>query len=159
MVTLDRIREPRAERLYPVDVLAGCESALVMFAAAFHGRQDAVWIADAGLRATCVDRDAGQLGEMVLAYPEGWEYVTGDAFAYAAATSRTWDVVSLDPPTSLFDICASLTHLWCSLARRAVIVGTGVGTEVDPPAGWQITETRARSNFQGGVYWTVLQPC
>jgi hypothetical protein len=139
--------------------LVGSETALVLFAAAFHGAQDAIWIADAGLQATCVDTDAGKLGEMVLAYPEGWEYVTGDVFTYASITERTWDVVTLDPPSPLFQQCADSLPLWCELARNAVVLGVGRTTNVVAPAGWEASELRYRSRFLGGVYWVVLTPC
>jgi hypothetical protein len=160
-VTLDQVRAGAAERLYPRDRLEGCATALVLFAAAFHGQQDAVWMAEAGLTATCVDVDAEKLGEMEQAYPDGWEYAYGDAFSFAAASARrrSWDVVSLDCPSSLFDRCAELLPLWCHLARRAVILGTGTGTVVEPPAGWRFTERLRRSTFLGGVYWTVVEPC
>lgn len=145
--------------LYPTDVLEGCESALVLFAAAFYGRQDCAAIATAGLTATCVDHDHEKLGAMVLAYPEGWEYVHGDAYRYAQATRRRWDVVSLDPFTNQMQTCANLLPWWCGLANRAVVLGTGVGTEVVAPTGWRVTDRTRRSGFAGGTFWTVLQPC
>lgn len=158
-MTLEMVRAGAAPGLYPRHVLDGCETALVLFAAAFHGQQDAVWMADAGLKATCVDVDAARLNEMAVAYPDGWEYVVGDAFEYAMLTERRWDVVSVDCPTNLFGRCAEMLPVWCLLAGRAVVLGTGVGTEVDPPGGWRITGTVPRSQFQGGVYWTVIEPC
>lgn len=159
MVTLDAVRDVAAIHRYPHEALSGCKTALVPFAAAFHGRQDAVWIADAGLRATCVDVDHEKLGAMVLAYPEGWEYVHGDAFAYAEATGRRWDVVSVDPFTAMFDRCAKALPLWCRLARKAVVLGTGAATEVAAPDGWAVVEVLQRSSFKGGVFWTVLKRC
>lgn len=159
MVTLERVRANANPDLYPRRVLEGRNSALVLFAAGFHGAQDAIWINDAGMTATCVDVNHKMLGEMVLAYPMTWEYVHGDAFEYAELTERQWDVVTIDCPTSLFDRCSEELPLWCALARRAVVLGTGIGTEVDPPAGWKVTEVVPRSRFQGGVYWTVIEPC
>jgi hypothetical protein len=156
---LEQVREGAEPAIYPQAVLEGCETALVLFAAAFHGQQDAVWFAEAGLAATCVDVDAEKLGEMEQVYPQDWEYVYGDAFAYATAADRVWDVVSLDPPSDLFARCAELLPLWCLLANRAVILGTGKDTLVVPPPGWQITNRLWRSWFQGGTYWTVVKPC
>jgi hypothetical protein len=158
-VTLAEIQGGAAPSIYPRAVLEGCDTALVLFAAAFHGQQDAVWMADAGLTATCVDVDAEKLGEMEQVYPADWEYVYGDAFAYAAAADRTWDVVSLDPPSNLFGRCAKLLPTWCGLARRAVILGTGQDTVIDEPEDWRVSECVRRSNFGGGCYWTVLTPC
>lgn len=157
--TLDAIRQPSAAALYPSAVLDGCESALVMFAAAFLGAQDAVWIADAGLTATCVDTDLEKVAEMAPAYPTDWEYVVGDAFDYATRTKRRWDVVSVDCPSNLFERCAEFLPVWCLLARRAVVLGCGRGTEIVAPDGWQVTDRLHRSNFRGGVYWAVLERC
>lgn len=158
MVTLEQVRAKAAPELYPRQVLVGCESALVLFAAAFHGRQDAVWIADAEMQATLVDIDHEKLGEMVLAYPEGWEYVHGDVFDYCTRTERMWDVVSIDPPTNLFDRCEQLLSLWVLMANKAVVLGMD-DRPVVAPHGWQLTEVLRRSNFAGGVYWQVFQPC
>jgi hypothetical protein len=158
VVTLDSIRA-QGSAPFPTEALEGSTTALVLFAAAFHGRQDAIHIADANLTATCVDTDAHKLGEMVLAYPERWEYVTGDAFEYALRTERQWDVVTLDPPSNLFQDCADRLPVWCRLARRAVMLGTGKTTRVEAPEGWAVTGTLWRSVFLGGVYWTVLEPC
>lgn len=157
MVTLDAIRQKGYAAIYPRQVLEGCESALVLFAAGFLGKQDAIWIADAGLTATCVDVDAGRLGEMEAVYPEGWEFVTADVFAYAMTTDRQWDVLSIDPPTNLFEQCAAWLPRWCELARRAVILGCGESTDILPPSGWQLNDMLYRSSFQGGVYWAVLE--
>lgn len=140
---------------YPVHVLDGITDALVLFAAGFHGRNDCVWLARAGVRATCVDTDGKKLTEMVAIYPEDWTFITADVYRFNVG--RTWDLVSVDPYTTQFQECADRIDDWCELARRTVVIGTGVGTEVDPPAGWEITDVRARSGFQGGVFWTVLE--
>jgi hypothetical protein len=154
VVTLDDIRADRG--LYPADILQDCETALILFAAAFHGKQDAIWIADAGIRATCVDTDANKLTEMKPAYPNNWEYVIGDAFEYATRTQRQWDVVSLDCFTNLFDRCAELLPLWCLLARKAVVLGIDERPLVIPD-GWVLSGRKFRSNFNGGVYWAVIE--
>lgn len=159
MVTLEDVRAQSAPELYPRHVLVECSSALVLFAAAWHGKQDAVWIADAGLTATCVDLDADRLDEMEAAYPDGWEFVALDVFDFAVLTENQWDVVSIDCPTNLFDRCSDFLPVWCLLARRAVVLGSGEFTVVLPPAGWEITEQLRRSSFNGGVYWTVIKPC
>lgn len=158
MVTLEQVRAQSAPELYPRHVLPGCSSALVLFAAAWHGKQDAVWIADAGLTATCVDVDDDRLNEMADAYPDDWEFVAADVFDYTARTPRQWDVVTIDCPTNLFDRCADLLPLWCLLARRAVILGCSVFTDVVPPAGWATSERLRRSDFRGGVDWAVMGP-
>lgn len=156
-VTLAEIHDHAAGEAFPRDAIFGCESALVLFAAAFHGRQDAYWIHQAGMHATCVDTDARKLGEMVLAYPKGWEYVVGDAFEYAKLTKRRYDVVTVDCPTNLFQTCANLLPTWCEIARELVILGTGADTTVEPPEHWHVADMRPRSTFRGGVFWTVLE--
>lgn len=157
VVSLDAIREQGAADLYPRHVLAGCKDALVLFAAAFHGKQDAVWIADAGLTATCVDVDQFKLMQMEDAYPDDWEFVCADVFEYAARTDHQWDVVSIDCPSNLFVRCAEILPLWCLLARKAVVLGCEGRTLAAIPDGWRETERLHRSNFAGGVYWAVIE--
>jgi hypothetical protein len=159
VLTLERVRAGASPALYPRHLLVGSESALVLFAAAFHGQQDAVWMAEAGLAATCVDHDHEKLGQMVLAYPEGWEYVYGDVFEYAVRTSKRWDVVSIDCPSNLFDRCAELMPLWCRIARKAVVVGSGRQFMFHQPEGWRFSDSVFRSHNYGDVYWRVFQPC
>jgi hypothetical protein len=146
-VTLDEVRAGAAPAIYPRHILVGCETGLVLFAAA------------AEVATTCVDLDGDKLDEMRAVYPEGWEFAQADVFEYAAAADRKWDVVSLDPPSNLFDQCDTLLPLWCLLANRAVILGTGKNSRVGPPPGWGVSERIRRSGFFGGVYWTVVEPC
>jgi len=160
MSELAAIQDLEAGATYPGHLLDGCDTALVMFAAGFLGKQDAYWIADAGLKATCVDVDAAKLQQMQTMYPDAWHFVIQDAYDYAEhdAGRWTWDIVSLDPWTQDFDRCAAQIGTWCYLANRAVILGTGAATRVTPPKGWNITEIRKRSDYMGGVYWTCLEP-
>jgi hypothetical protein len=136
----------------------GAETALVGFSAHWHGRQDAYWIAKAGLIGTCIDLNENRLREMAGMYPAGWQFVPADVYAYAENATHTWDVVSLDPWTSQFQECADHLQMWCDLANRMVVLGTGWATKVEVPAGWRITDFRKRSDYTGGVYWTVLEP-
>lgn len=161
-MTLDDIRVRAIDNSYPVDVLEDCETALVLFAAGFHGAQDGIFIADAGLTATCVDVRPERLNDMAAVYPSSWEFVVADAYVYAAecaAAPYKWDVLSIDCPSDAFDRCATMVDTWCDLARRAVILGSGPTTIVDPPYGWEVTDKRYRSGFRGGVYWTVIEKC
>lgn len=155
-VTLDDLRDLDAGAAYPGFVLDGAETALVLFAAGFLGRQDAYWIADAGLRARCVDEDAEKLAEMRDLYPADWSWRAADVWSWS--DPKVYDVVSLDPWTQDFQRCADMVGKWCSLARRAVVLGTGVTTTVLAPTGWQVTDARKRSDYDGGVFWTVLEP-
>lgn len=141
---------------YPTWVLGGCESALIVFAAEFGGMNDAAWIVDAGLRATCVDINADRLKAMRANYPGDWDYVCQDAYTFTSP--QQYDVVSLDPFTHHFQRCADNIEAWCRLARRAVIIGTGTDTTIVSPAGWHQTDCVKRTSYQGGVFWTVLEP-
>lgn len=146
---------------YPVDLLRRGDTALVLFAARWLGKQDAAWCADAGMRGTCVDIDGDKLDEMRGVYPDGWLFEMDDAFAYAedaAAHRRAWDVVSLDPFTGMFDDVLDRMDLWCQVAHKFVIVGHG-RRKPECPDGWAKERLVERSAFRGGVYWTVLRPC
>lgn len=154
---LEAIRSPGDGASYPSERLAGCRDALVLFAAMFLGRQDAFWIADAGLEATCVDVRRQPLIEMERIYPAGWLFVEADAYEFADQTRETWDVVSVDCPSGHFDRCADLLPTWCRLARRLVVLGAGEGQVLPAVHGWELVERRKRSYFAGGVYWAVLE--
>ncbi len=145
---------------FPLELLEDSETALVLFAAGFLGVQDAVWIRDAGLTATCVDTDPEKMASMKPLYPDDWEFVEQDAYAFAhwETERRQWDIVTADPWTGHMDTCARFLKEWCRLARKAVVLGTGVGTVVEAPEGWKVTGTRRRSDYDGGVFWTVLEP-
>lgn len=153
--TLQSLRGP--DMRFPHRVLVGNDSALVVFCAAFLGRQDAYWIAKAGLVATCVDEDRLKLLEMEQMYPESWSFVCQDAFTFAANARRQWDIITLDPFTHDFERVADSIETWCGLARRAVVVGTGVDTIIEEPYGWEITSVERRSDYEGGVFWTTLE--
>lgn len=148
---------PNAGDVFPTWVLDGCATALVLFAAGFGGRQDAQFVADAGLRATCVDTDVKALALMRDAYPEDWNFIVADAFEFPKTTRKMWDLVTVDVYTNVFDRAAQMVQDWCDLARRAVVLGTGQNTRVEAPDGWLIRERLERSAFMGGVYWAVLQ--
>lgn len=148
------------DQSFPHDVLVGCKTALALFSANFYGRQDAFWLAEAGLGTTCVDVDGERLEAMAAIYPAGWEFVECDAYEYAELSwrmHRQWDVVTADPYTNHFTICADNVDSWCKVARRAVILGTGVDTSVTAPPGWRIASVRKRSTYDGGVWWTCLE--
>lgn len=157
MTTLEDIRDLDAGAAFPGALLRGRKDALVLFAAGFLGKQDALWVAEAGLTATCVDTDAKLLRTMEGMYPSGWEFVEADAYTFAETTDRQWDVVSLDCPSNQFQRCADHAPTWCRIAKHAVILGTGLHTLVKAPAGWKVTDHRKRSNYLGGVWWTNLE--
>jgi hypothetical protein len=153
-LTVDDVRAHGDRALYPTEVLEGCESALVLFAAAFLGRQDACWVEEAGLVATCVDSDDRRLQEMLRLYPEDWTFVRDDAFSFVTRTARMWDVVSVDCPSGAFERCAAHVTQWCQVARRAAIIGTAPGERLAQPPGWRVTRRIRRSSI---AYWTVME--
>ena len=158
MVSLAEVGEAAQGNLYPTGILRGHETALILFAAGFYGAQDGYWINQAGLRATCVDVQGGRLGEMERMYPPDWENALEDAFGYterAQTEGKQWDIVSVDCPTGLFDECAGCADLWCSVARHAVVLGTGRTAAVRVPVGWRATDKIRRSTVAD---WTVLEP-
>ena len=161
MVALAEVGAAAQGNPYPTGILEGHETALCLFAAGFYGAQDGYWIHQAGLRATCVDIRPGRLAEMKQMYPDDWDFVVEEVFDFterAEIERRRWDIVSVDCPSGMFDECAEHADLWCSVARHAVILGTGRNTAVSPPDGWTATGKVRRSNYQGGVYWSVLEP-
>jgi hypothetical protein len=145
--------------VFPRDVLAGCQSALMLFCAAFHGRNDCIWVEEAGLTdVTAIDLDEGKLEQMRELYPESWRFVCADAFAAprALATGH-WDLVCVDAFGGN-DADRALTMLdeWCRLARKVVVI-TAIGQVAhEAPAGWTSRFVR-RSDHLGGCYWLVLE--
>jgi hypothetical protein len=145
-------------RPYPTHVLEGCETGLVLFAAAFLGHNDAIHFAEAGLRALCVDVDEGRLREMEQLYPAAWGFHAADAWEFArnVRTRPIVDVVSVDPFTGdAMERAVSSLELWCSLARRAVVVGITLDLTrgYATPSGWHASLFHRANN----VYWLVLE--
>jgi hypothetical protein len=139
----------------------GCETALCLFCAEWLGMQDAYWVAKAGLFGTCVDLQGEKLQQMRDVYPDDWEFVEADVYAYAQVAVReemSWDVVTLDPWTGQFQQCADLMETWTTLARKVVVLGHGNYrlTPPDAPEGWTLAHTIKRSDYKGGINWLVL---
>jgi glycosyltransferase involved in cell wall biosynthesis len=155
-VTLDELRA-RAAR-YPSDVLGGRETALVLFGAAFLGVNDAVHFANAGIpKVTVVDTDAARLGTMRALYPESWEFVAADAFAFVDEqrdAAALYDVVSADPFTGLMPRCRDHLPALCALARHAVVLGAERGLRLDAPPGWRSRRVERSEQHD----WIVLEP-
>lgn len=154
-----RIRSLADETTFPLRVLEDRQTALVLFCAGFYGVQDAVFVADAGLQAVCVDVDVERVDVMRRIYPSGWDFVVDNVYEYAADTRLSpRDVVTVDCPSGHFDRCADMVERWCELATEAVVLGSGFATVVLAPTGWSVTETIKRTDYRGGVFWTVLEP-
>lgn len=155
MTTLEHVA--MEARPYPTHLLEGCETGLVLFAAAFLGHNDAIHFAEAGIQTTCVDIDGERLEQMADLYPAEWHFLAGDAWEFAAnAGENRWDAVSVDTFSgdAMYRSLASL-ELWCSLARQ-VVTSTITAEATDryrTPDGWMASlSTRAT-----GVYWLVLE--
>lgn len=157
--TLDEIRDEGSGASFPCELLVGNETALALFAAGFFGRQDGYWIADAGLTATCIDTDADRLDAMAAVYPTDWDFIQADVYKWVPKAVGQWDVVSVDCPTGHFDQCAEMLPEFCRLARRVVVLGADKnGQSLQPPAGWEMTGFRHRSDYvEGGVFWSVVE--
>lgn len=100
--SLDILRQ--RSLFYPTQYLVGQSSALAVFVTYFLGRNDVMYIHDAGIkRVTLVDLDATGLELMKQIYPSHWAYVAQDYRGFlddAIARGESYDVISCDP--SLF---------------------------------------------------------
>lgn len=157
----DGLRDEAVGRTFPRSVLRGCETGLCLFAAGFLGRQDAVWMADAGLKVTCVDHDEPKLRQMMDLYPDSWSYRAYDVFEYVTTIRQfvvKFDVVTVDCPSNMFGEAVEYLPEFCELALRAVVLGSTPTEPIQPPVGWKVTQERKRSDYvPAGVYWTVLE--
>jgi hypothetical protein len=138
------------------------DTALCLFSAEWLGLQDVYWVDQAGLIGTCVDLQGDKLEQMRELYPEGWEFIERDVYEFVML-ARTdpkarWDVVTLDPWTGQFEVCADLIETWTTLARKVVVLGHGNYrlTPPEAPEGWTLTQTIRRSDYKGGVNWLVF---
>ena len=143
-------------RPYPTHLLEGCETGLVLFAAAFLGHNDAIHFAEAGMRGVCVDIDRERLDEMRELYPSEWMFLPFDAFKLAAELAQeeaSWDVVSVDTFTGdIMRRSLDSLELWCLLANRLVTVTYTPGEAYEVPQGWKGDLYERATN----VYWLVL---
>lgn len=162
---MDRVTYPSLEHVaidasvFPIDVLEGAESGLVLFAAAFLGRNDAIHYAEAGVPdVTLVDIDGERLEEMRALYRSpSWEWLERDAFAFAREAreaGRVWDVVSVDTFTGeALERSVGDLEAWTSIARRAVVVTSRRTSAYVIPDGWRSRRVK-RSVL---VEWLVLE--
>jgi hypothetical protein len=145
-------------RPYPAHLLEGCETGLVLFAAAFLGHNDAIHFAEAEIEEVwCVDIDAMRLDEMCPLYPAHWSFRHADAWEYARIHSEVgsqYDVVSADTFTGpAMRRSLDSLDLWCSLARKVVTVTYTSGEAYEVPEGWRESLYERATN----VYWLVLE--
>lgn len=159
LTTYDKLLRRADGNVFPVSKLRGCKTGLVLFAAEFLGIQDAVWLAEAGIRCTCVDIKEPKLTAMAKLYPREWSFIHDDVYRFAAVTESTWDVVTLDCPSDQFEQVAGMPHLWTGLANKLVVMGSSAETHklIKAPADWRKQKPMFRSSYLGGTYWTVLR--
>jgi hypothetical protein len=153
--TLEEIGD--VARPYPTQYLEDLDHGLCLFGAGFLGHNDAIHFAEHGLETTVVDVDEERLAEMRALYPEEWEFVCADAWAYAEAAADAgvvFDAVSVDVYTGDAELRAlQELELWTSLASRLVTVTATPDKRFDTPAGWRVS-THERV---AGVYWLCLR--
>lgn len=164
-VRVSRVSYPSIEhvaqeaRPYPRELLDGCESGLVLFAAAFLGHNDAIHFAEAGIpNVTLVDVDGERLDEMAELYRDkSWTWLTADAWDVALNARRLgtkFDAVSVDTFTGpALERSLRSLDLWTAIARKLVTV-TSVGTHFDVPRGWYGRLRKRSANAD----WLVLRP-
>jgi hypothetical protein len=142
--SLDALRQ--RSLFYPAEYLRGQSSALAVFVTYFLGRNDVLYIHDAGIeRVTLVDLDAAGLAMMRQIYPADWTYVAQDFRTFLDdATERgdSYDVVSCDQPLHMAEEVAwTNAEKFLRLCRKVFITNytgemlteIGFGT-VDLPA-------------------------
>jgi len=152
-VTLEFVRADRSP--FPAELLPECESALMLFCARFYGRNDCVWVEEAGIQdVTCVDLDQEKLETMVTVYPPAWRFVRADAFV---ENPGRFDLVSVDVFSDQCDQALGMLEHWCSMARKYVLITAMGEPDVEIPAGWKRRDLMHRSDHLGGVYWYILE--
>lgn len=145
-------------RPYPVHLLEGHRTGLLLYAAAFMGHNDAVHYAMSGLECTAVDNDEGRLARMRPLYDASWSFVHADAVAFAEAASAAdvfWDCVSVDPFTGdAMEVALGRLDLWCSVARHLVTVGCRRGDTWRVPPGWR---SHLYERDGAGMFWITME--
>jgi hypothetical protein len=109
-------------RIYP-PIPNDAQTGLLLFGAYFKGENDGRFLHDAGLTCTVIDNQQHLLDAMAPDYPDSWEFICADAFDYAQATDRTWDVVSVDPSSPEEPRTLRWADTFRKLANMMTIVG------------------------------------
>lgn len=148
---------------YPAALLGRCESGLILFAAAFLGRNDAIHFAEAGVPfVTLVDVDGLRLEEMADLYRGGddWRFVEMDAWAFAANAREVgakWDAVSVDTFTgTATDRSLRDLEAWTSIASRVVTATATADAEFEVPVGWK-ARLFDREGAIEAARWLILE--
>ncbi len=110
-------------RPYPTDVLAGCETGLLLFGAGLLGANDGAHFRAAGIESAVVDDDRDALALMAKEYPKDWLFFGADATVWAEqfrAEGGHADAVSVDPPLGQREKALEHLPLWLAIARKAL---------------------------------------
>jgi len=172
-VTADDVRASSTPGSFPIEVLEGSTTALLLFGAGFLGANDGIFVHDAGLSAvTVVDTDPVKIDEMRPIFPN-WSFERREARTYAYQDASPADVVIVDPWTQAMNWVMNETPLWHSLATRYLVIGVSVpwfNDQLLPPTleginSWvrhctigvpQAVKLHRRSEYRGGVFWAVF---
>lgn len=149
---------------FPRELLAVCESALLLFCSGRMGAADGHWVREAGLvDVTCVDWDAETLDPFSDEYPAAWEYVHEDAWRFAGELAgRRWDFVSADMPSQYAGQLREALPLFCALATKYATVtlanvGPGAVVIPDAPDGWRyVGDPIWRNEYHGRRFWWLV---
>jgi hypothetical protein len=178
-LTRDQVRSESAKVVFPTDLLSGVETALLLFCAGFHGRNDGIIVWDAGIRDVVgIDHDEERIEQMRRLYPS-WRFFTHDVYTWLdehvsmldtdeglASCFIPWEIVVIDEQMNQSDHCLTLLPMFCRLASKAVVLGVmeptirreklWALTSPHTPSGWEITRLTQRSS--GGAYWLTAEP-
>ncbi len=131
--TRDDLWENRsAASAFPSPLVAGSQSAISFFAAAFLGRNDVVFLDRLGVPdVVLVDLDDEHLAVMAHIYPHVTETYAADAYAVArrmGQEGRAFDLVLCDPFThDGWRVLDGNFDTFAALARKSWVTGVTVG--------------------------------
>jgi len=177
-LSLADVRRGADPATFPAEVVRDATSAACFFGAAFHGRNDAVHLADLGLAdVVVVDVDDAKLAKMRTIYPSTWRFVVGDAYAAArdmASRGERADVVVADAWQSECARALDELPLWFSVAKRHVLVTVAkpwldersLAPDVASLQAWldgrgiaaRVERLHFRAGWSGGTWWLVAAP-
>jgi hypothetical protein len=124
--SLKQLREANAHFPFPRYVLQTCDNALMLFCAGFYGKNDCVWVEEAGItNVTAVDIDQDKVNVMKSLYPDEWEFLVEDVYSFTAkATSKglEYTLVVADVPLTQFESSRPWYKHWCLLSTKYVLI-------------------------------------
>lgn len=147
--SLEEIIEENYNAPFPKYALSQCETALMLFCAGFYGRNDCVWVAEAGLtNVVCIDTDQEKLDVMRKLYPVKWSFVCTDV--YKVQLYEKYDLVVADIPLGQFEESRNWYSKWCNLAIKYVLVAADPNQIINAgllPRDWKVKATIMRTDI------------